>query len=43
MTPLIEDKVLEDDALVVVVKSAPGSGRTNDMQINTVGALKAKF
>ncbi len=43
LTPIIEQKILDDDALVVVVKSAPGSGRTNDMQINTVGALKSKF
>jgi pyruvate kinase len=43
MTPIIEEKILADDDLVVVVKSAPGSGRTNNMEINTVGALKSKF
>ena len=43
LTPMVEDKVLNDDSLVAVVKSAPGSGRSNNMQINTVGALKSQF
>ena len=38
-----ENKMLDEESLVVVVKSAPGSGRTNNMQINTVEALKEKF
>ncbi|WP_096085102.1 pyruvate kinase [Agaribacterium haliotis] len=42
LTPLTDKGALEDDSLVVVAKAAPGSQRkTNRMEINTVGALKA--
>lgn len=43
MAPITSKEILSDDALVVVVKSAPGSGRTNNMEINTVGSIKSKF
>lgn len=43
MAPIINKEILSDDDLVVVVKSAPGSGRTNNMEINTVGSIKSKF
>lgn len=43
LTPMLSAEALNDESLVAVVKSAPGSGRSNNMQINTVGALKAHF
>lgn len=44
LTPLLENKLLKADSLVVVAKAAPGSPKreTNRMEINTVGALAAR-
>lgn len=43
LTPLLEEKTLAEDDLVVVVKSSPSSPRkTNRLEINSVSALLTK-
>ncbi|WP_323816165.1 pyruvate kinase [Cellvibrio sp. NN19] len=44
ITPLLENKTLTNESLVVIAKSAPGApkGETNRMEINTVGAFLNK-